>query len=226
MSLTQDDLRQLTQWGTSLRDVHPAYWNADGFDDEALLTKILAYIGLACGSPQAGESTKMSPEDALKNILSVAEEYRQQGQESLAHTWQSIHDALVRLDLEQRLLGPCRSAGEALVEIHKVSADLLKHDASTWPSHNFPLALCAALALRVADSEELKALKARPEEPYHLNSSRSVVVGNERFISDFTNCPRGAKVQLLGPGCVAVYGIYDGDPQWRGWYPVPGMPIN
>lgn len=218
MSLTQDDLRQLTQWGTSLRDVHPAYWNADGFDDEALLAKILAYVGLACGSPQAGKSTKMSPEDALKNILSVAEEYRQQGQESLAQTWQSIHDALARPGVEQRLLGPFKSAEEALVEIHRVSAELLKHDASVWPAQNFPVALCSALALRI--------LREKPEEPYHLNSSRSVVVGNERFISDFTNCPRGAKVQLLGPGCVAVYGIYDGDPQWRGWYPVPGMPIN
>lgn len=66
------------------------------------------------------------------------------------------------------------------------------------------------------------ALQAEPKETFHLNRSRSVAVGNEKFIKDFTNCPRGVKLQLLNPGGVAVYGIYDGNPQWTGWYPVPG----
>jgi hypothetical protein len=69
-----------------------------------------------------------------------------------------------------------------------------------------------------------KKWNRRPETTYHLNGSGSVAVGTERFIRDFTMCPRGVKVQLLNPGGVALYGVYDGDPQWQGWYPVPGAP--
>ena len=37
--------------------------------------------------------------------------------------------------------------------------------------------------------------------------------------------PRSVKVQLLGKGGVAIYGIYDGkDPFWEGWAPLPCRP--
>lgn len=60
------------------------------------------------------------------------------------------------------------------------------------------------------------------EEPYHLNSTRSVAVATDTFFNeDMSTCPRGAKVQLLGAGGVAAYGEYHGDTFWVGWAPVP-----
>lgn len=62
----------------------------------------------------------------------------------------------------------------------------------------------------------------RSEAPT-LNTDRTVAVSNEVYwVEDMTACPRGCKVQLLGAGGVAVYGMYDGkDPFWVGWQAVP-----
>jgi hypothetical protein len=38
-------------------------------------------------------------------------------------------------------------------------------------------------------------------------------------------CPRGVKVQLLGKGGVALYGLFTGkDPFFTGWAPLPNKP--
>lgn len=59
-------------------------------------------------------------------------------------------------------------------------------------------------------------------EAYRLNTARDVAVATDTYWQeDVTTCPRGAKVQLLGAGGVAVYGSYHGDPFWVGWAPVP-----
>ena len=65
--------------------------------------------------------------------------------------------------------------------------------------------------------------------PAHkLNNDRSVAVSTDVFWNeDMTTCPRGVKVQLLGRGGVAVYGLYDGardhgkDIFFTAWAPVP-----
>lgn len=54
------------------------------------------------------------------------------------------------------------------------------------------------------------------------NRDGTVAVDTEYFWRAMDECPRGVKVQLLGPGGVALYGTYNGrDPQWRGWAPLP-----
>lgn len=61
------------------------------------------------------------------------------------------------------------------------------------------------------------------EPPAHkLNADQTVAVATDVFWNeDMSACPRGAKVQLLGAGGVAVYGDYHGDPFWVGWCPLP-----
>lgn len=58
---------------------------------------------------------------------------------------------------------------------------------------------------------------------HKMNGDQSVAVSTEVFWNeDMAACPRGAKVQLLGEGGVALYGSYDGkDPFYVGWAPVP-----
>lgn len=57
---------------------------------------------------------------------------------------------------------------------------------------------------------------------HKLNADQTVAVATDVFWNeDMTTCPRGAKVQLLGAGGVAVYGDYHGDPFWVGWCPLP-----
>ena len=58
---------------------------------------------------------------------------------------------------------------------------------------------------------------------HKLNNDQTVAVSTEVFWNeDMTTCPRGAKVQLLGAGGVALYGIYDGkDMFFTAWAPVP-----
>ena len=55
-----------------------------------------------------------------------------------------------------------------------------------------------------------------------LNSDGTVAVDPEYFWRPMHNCPRSVKVQLLGEGGVAVYGMYDGqDNFWKFWAPLP-----
>lgn len=58
-----------------------------------------------------------------------------------------------------------------------------------------------------------------------VNSDRTAAVDQEYFwIKDFTDCPRGVKLQLMGQGGVAVYGHWNGDPWWTHWAPLPKLP--
>ena len=64
--------------------------------------------------------------------------------------------------------------------------------------------------------------QVRTAQAHKLNADQTVVVATDVFWNeDMTTCPRGAKVQLLGAGGVAVYGDYHGDPFWQAWAPLP-----
>lgn len=59
-------------------------------------------------------------------------------------------------------------------------------------------------------------------EGYTLNRDKSVAVATDYYTSpEMNNCPRGAKVILIGKGGVATISIYDGDPFWIEWAPLP-----
>lgn len=65
-------------------------------------------------------------------------------------------------------------------------------------------------------------ISAEPPAGHKLNADQTVAVATDVFWNeDMTTCPRGAKVQLLGAGGVAVYGDYHGDPFWQAWCPLP-----
>ena len=64
--------------------------------------------------------------------------------------------------------------------------------------------------------------QVRTAQAHKLNADQTVAVATDVFWNeDMTTCPRGAKVQLLGAGGVAVYGDYHGDPFWQAWAPLP-----
>jgi len=55
--------------------------------------------------------------------------------------------------------------------------------------------------------------------------NRTVAVDDTYYWRHMDSCPRGVKVQLLGRGGVATYGLYDGKNEfWRGWAPLPTIP--
>ena len=55
-----------------------------------------------------------------------------------------------------------------------------------------------------------------------INRDKTVAVSTTQFWETMDSCPRGVKVQLLGAGGVAVYGLWDGkNPFWQAWAPVP-----
>ena len=58
----------------------------------------------------------------------------------------------------------------------------------------------------------------------HLDSTDTAVIDREYAFRPIATAPRGAKLQLLGKGGVAVYSVYNGDPFWVGWAPVPCIP--
>lgn len=73
-------------------------------------------------------------------------------------------------------------------------------------------------------AEKLYAMAAASSAIGHkLNADQSVAVATDVFFDeDMTRCPVGVKVQLLGAGGVASYGVYNSrDPFWIGWAPVP-----
>ena len=66
-------------------------------------------------------------------------------------------------------------------------------------------------------------MTAADSSSYHLNSDRSVAVSaTYKMSKDFSTCPRGAKVLLLGGGGVLVISQYDLNPFWKEWAPFPG----
>ena len=58
---------------------------------------------------------------------------------------------------------------------------------------------------------------------FKLTADQSTAVATDYYWDeDMGRCPRGAKVQLLGAGGVATYGVYNGrDPFWTAWAPCP-----
>lgn len=78
------------------------------------------------------------------------------------------------------------------------------------------------------EREELdKAIDALLSAPvplpnHTLNTEKTAAVSTTQYWEPMKDCPRGVKVQLLGLGGVAVYGMYDGrNPFWEGWAPLP-----
>lgn len=52
-----------------------------------------------------------------------------------------------------------------------------------------------------------------------------VAVDPGYYFQTMATCPANTKVQLLGPGNVAVYGKWNGrDAYWKGWAPCPKIP--
>ena len=59
---------------------------------------------------------------------------------------------------------------------------------------------------------------------HKLTADGSVVVATDYFWNDdMAECPRGAKVQLLGKGGVAAYGLLLDNKEnfWTHWAPLP-----
>lgn len=57
---------------------------------------------------------------------------------------------------------------------------------------------------------------------HRINTNRTAAVAEDYYWSPMSACPRGVKVQLLGQGGVATYGLYDGKSTfWQGWAPLP-----
>lgn len=101
-----------------------------------------------------------------------------------------------------------------------------------YPAHNPPPAEFILACRRREELAEIahqtEVAKARRNlasvtGDHKLNADQSVAVATDVFFNeDMTTCPCGVKVQLLGAGGVASYGIYNGrDPFWVGWAPVP-----
>jgi hypothetical protein len=61
------------------------------------------------------------------------------------------------------------------------------------------------------------------DQGFKLNSERTVAVATDYYWNeDMGTCPIGTKVQLLGAGGVADYGIYNGREKfWVAWAPLP-----
>ena len=63
-----------------------------------------------------------------------------------------------------------------------------------------------------------------PEPVYRLDKSGTAAVDHNYFWQPIVTCPRGAKVQLLGKGGVAMYGSYHGkETFYTHWAPLPKL---
>lgn len=61
-----------------------------------------------------------------------------------------------------------------------------------------------------------------PLTGHTINVSRTVAVSTTQYWEEMSTCPRGVKVQLLGDGGVAIYGMYDGRNRFfTNWAPLP-----
>ena len=70
--------------------------------------------------------------------------------------------------------------------------------------------------------DELLSAPAPLEGAFKLNTAGTAAVSTTQYWEDMATCPRGVKVQLLGAGGVAAYGMWDGKTKfWEGWAPVP-----
>lgn len=58
-----------------------------------------------------------------------------------------------------------------------------------------------------------------------LNTDKTVAVATDVYWMPVNhNTPRGVKLQLLGKGGVAVYGVYHGDKFFTHWQALPKIP--
>lgn len=58
-----------------------------------------------------------------------------------------------------------------------------------------------------------------------INTDSKVAVAPDYFWQPIATCPHSVKVQLLGNGGVAQYGVYHGkDDFWVAWAPLPRIP--
>ena len=58
-----------------------------------------------------------------------------------------------------------------------------------------------------------------------LNAAGTAAVDQDYYWRPMATCPRAAKVQLMNPSGVAVYGTWNGkDQYWLGWAPCPKKP--
>jgi len=58
----------------------------------------------------------------------------------------------------------------------------------------------------------------------HIDSTGKVAVDHSYYWQPIASCPRGVKVQLLGQGGVAAYGIWNGrEVFWTHWAPLPKL---
>lgn len=63
-----------------------------------------------------------------------------------------------------------------------------------------------------------------PIPVYRLDKSGTAAVDHNYFWQPIATCPRGAKVQLLGQGGVAMYGSYHGkETFYTHWAPLPKL---
>lgn len=63
-----------------------------------------------------------------------------------------------------------------------------------------------------------------PENSATLDSTGTTAVDRNYFWQPLSTCPRGAKVQLLGKGGVAMYGTYTGkETFYTHWAPLPKL---
>lgn len=63
-------------------------------------------------------------------------------------------------------------------------------------------------------------------DPVRLSGDGAAVVDTTYYWQPIETCPISAKVQLLGKGGVAVYGVYTGkkdDNFWTHWAPLPKL---
>ena len=58
---------------------------------------------------------------------------------------------------------------------------------------------------------------------HKINTAGTVAVATDTYWLPIGTAPRGVKVQLLGKGNVATYGVYYGDPFWTHWCPLPKL---
>lgn len=90
------------------------------------------------------------------------------------------------------------------------------------PARTMPASFPAAIAPLVEHAMAVDLAEPDADEPsFHLNNTGEAAVADDTYYFDMTTCPRNVKVLLLGPGNVATLGVYTGDTQWKGWFPLP-----
>lgn len=79
-----------------------------------------------------------------------------------------------------------------------------------------------ALGLRQEHTMLPDTLISADPPAHKLNADQTVAVATDVFWNeDMATAPRGTKCQLLSAGGVATYGVYNGDPFWQAWAPLP-----